>query len=275
MTRFQQILNGMYAPLFSPLSGREPVWLLLWLSLATAVLVLLVYKVLSSQEAIRKAKERVKAHILEIRLFQDDPVLMGRAVRAVLTANARYLGLNVKPFLIVFLPVSFLLVQMEARFGYRPLLPDESVLVRTVWKSEHPGDPQRDPILLPGEGLSLESPPLRIADGREIDWRLRADRMGSAGFVLKSNGDSVGLRVTVSEKIVPVSPRSVREGTLDILWHPAGQPLPPNGDLLAAEIGYPRRDFLIFGRSVHWVWLYLIASLTAGVLLKGVFRVQF
>lgn len=274
MTRLQQILNGIYAPLFSPFSGADPVWLLLWLSLATAVLVLLVYKTLSSQEAIREAKDRVKAHILEIRLFQDDPVLMGRAVRAVLAANVRYLGLNVKPFLIVFLPVSLLLVQMEARLGYRPLLPNESVLVRTVWKSAQPGGRHPDPILLPGDGLSLEGPPLRIEDGREIDWRLRAERMGAAGFVLQSTEGSVGLRVAVSERIVPVSPRNVPEGAMDILWHPAGQALPPNGNLLAAEIGYPRRDLRFLGRNVHWVWPYLAASLLAGVLLKGVFRVH-
>jgi hypothetical protein len=265
----------MYAPLFSPFSGGDPVWLLLWLSLATAVLVLLVYKTLSSQEAIRKAKERVKGHILEIRLFQDDPVLMGRAVRSVLAANLRYLALNVKPFLIVFLPVSLLLVQMEARLGYRPLRPNESVLLRTVWKPAQPGGRYPDPILLPGDGLSLESPPLRLGDGREIDWRLRADRMGAAGFVLTSAEGSVGLQVAVSEKIVPVSLRNVPAGSLEILWHPAGQPLPPNGSLMAAEIVYPRRDFRLLGRRIHWVWPYLGASLLAGVLLKGLFRVHF
>lgn len=275
MVRFQQVLNEIYGILFSPFKENDPIWLMLWVSVLTAVMVLLVYKYLSSQEAIKEAKDRVKAHILEIRLFQDDPVLMGRAVRAVLVTNLKYLGLNLKPFLIVFLPIFLMLVQMEARFGYRPLLPNESTLVRTFWQSPHPGGKGPGPTLLTEDGLSIESPPVRIENGREIDWRVRANSMDQTGFVLESGDAPIPLQVVVSEKIVPVSPRNVQKGGMEILWHPAGRPLPPNGDLLAVEIDYPRRDFRFFGYTVHWVWLFLAVSLLAGYLLKGVFRVQF
>jgi uncharacterized membrane protein (DUF106 family) len=275
VVQFQQVLNGIFGLLFSPFESMAPLWLMLWVSLVTAVLVLLVYKYFSSQEAIKEAKDRVKAHILEIRLFQDDPVLMGRAVRAVLGANLKYLSLNLKPFLFVFLPILLMLIQMEARFGYRPLRPNESTVVRTYWRSPHPGDATSGPALLPGDGLSLQSPPLRIGDGKEIDWRIRVDRTDPGGFVLETKDNPIALQVVVSEEIVPVSPRNVQKGAMDILWYPAGQPLPRNGDLLAAEIGYPRRDFELFGHTVHWVWPFLIVSLLAGYLLKGVFRVQF
>ncbi len=275
MVRFQQILNSAYAVLFSPFEGSDPIWPMLWVSVLTAVVVLLVYKYLSSQEAIREVKNRVKAHILEIRLFQEDPVLMGRAVRAVLMANLKYLALNLKPFLIVFLPIFLLLVQMEARFGYRPLHPEESAVLRTFWRPAPPGAARTTPTLLPGEGISLESPPVRIGDGTEVDWKIRVNRMGTAEFFLATKGDPVPLQVVVSEKMLPVSPRQVPEGALDLLWYPAGLPLPPDGDLLAAEIAYPRRDFRLFGRTVHWVWPFLVLSLLAGYLLKGVFRVQF
>ncbi len=275
MVHFQAILNEIYGILFSPFKSSDPIWLMLWVSVLTAVMVLLVYKHLSSQEKIKEVKDRVKAHLLEIRLFQDDPVLMGRAVRAVLLANLKYLGLNLKPFLIVFLPILLMLVQMEPRFGYRPLLPNESALVRTFWRSAHPGDMEPGPTLLAGDGLSLESPPVRIENGREIDWRVRVDSMDQTGFVLESKDGPVPLRIVVSDQIVPVSPRSVQKGSVEFLWHPAGQPLPRYGDLLAAEIDYPRRDFRLFGHDVHWVWPFLVLSLLAGHLLKGVFRVQF
>jgi len=275
VVRFQQTLNKIYGILFSPFEESDPVWLMLWVSVLTAVMVLLVYKYLSSQEAIREVKDRVKAHILEIRLFQDDPVLMGRAVLAVLRANLEYLGLNLKPFLIIFLPIFLMLVQMEMRFGYRPLLPNESTLVRTFWRFPDPAGREPGPTLLAGDGLSVESPPVRIENGREIDWRVRVDSMDQTALVLESKEASVPLQVIVSEKIVPVSPRNVQKGTVEILWHPAGQPLPPDGELLAAEIDYPRRDFRFFGYTVHWVWPFLVLSLLAGYLLKGVFRVRF
>jgi uncharacterized membrane protein (DUF106 family) len=275
VVRLQQILNEVYGILFSPFRSSDPIWLMLWVSVLTAVMVLLVYKYLSSQEAIKEVKDRVKAHVLEIGLFQDDPVLMGRALRALLLANLKYLGLNLKPFLIVFLPIFLMLIHMEARFGYRPLLPNESALVRTFWRSTYPGNKGSGPTLIAGDGLSLESPPVRLEKGREIDWRIRVDSMGQTGFVLESKDAPVPLQVVVSEKILPVSPRNLPKGALDILWHPAGQPLPSDGDLLAAEIGYPRRDLRLFGHTVYWVWPFLVVSLVAGYLLKGVFRVQF
>jgi hypothetical protein len=275
VVRFQQVVNEIYGILFSPFKESDPIWLMLWVSVLTAVTVLLVYKHLSSQEAIKEVKDRVKAHILEIGLFRDDPVLMGRALRAVLLANLKYLGLNVKPFLIVFLPVFLMLIQMETRFGYRPLLPNESALVRTFWQSAHPGDRHPGPTLLAGDGLSLETPPVRIENGKEIDWRIRVESLNQTGFVLEARNASVPLQVVVSEEVVPVSPRNVQKGSLGILWNPAGELLPRDGDLLAVEIDYPRRDFRIFGYTVHWVWPFLVLSLLAGHLLKGVLHVQF
>ncbi len=271
----QHVLNKTYGILFLPFQSRDPIWLMLWLSFLTAVVVLVVYKLLSSQEAIAKTKDRLKALILEIRLFQEDPVLMGRAVRALLATNLTYLRLNMKPFLIVFVPLFLMLVQMESRFGYRPLLPKESAVVRTSWKDGVPPGSGPSPVLIPEEGLSLESPPLRMERRNEIDWKIRANRMGATGFVLKTKDDSVPVRVVVSDELLPVSPRNVPEGSLDLLWYPAGQHLPRDGDLLSVEIGYPRRDFLIFGTTMHWIWPFLFASLLAGYLLKGVFRVQF
>jgi hypothetical protein len=275
MNHIQQALNKAYGLLFSPFENRDPIWLMLWLSVLTAVLVLLVYKYLSSQEAIRAAKDRVRSHILEIRLFQDDPVLMGRAVRAALRANLTYLRLNMRPFLIVFAPLFLLLVQMEARFGYRPLLPNESAVIRSVWRSTVAVDQGPSPSLIPGDGLTLQSPPVRIRERNEIDWKIRADRMGTNGFVLETTTHSLPLQVLVSEGLLPISPRNVRQGSLDGIWHPASQPLPPEGDLLSVEVGYPRRDFHLLGAKMHWIWPFLILSLLAGYLLKGVFRVQF
>lgn len=274
-TPIQENLNRAYGILFSPFENRDPLWLLLWLSVLTAVLVLLVYKYLSSQEAIRKAKDRVKGHILEIRLFQEDPVLMGRAVRGALAANFSYLRLNLKPFLIMFVPLLLLLVQMEARFGYRPLLPNESAVVRTTWRPAVAAHRGTCPRLVPDEGLSLRSPPVRIGERNEIDWKIHTNHTGTTGFVLQTTNDSFPLRVVVSEKLVPLSPKTVQAGSIDWLWHPAGQPLPPQGDLLSVEIGYPRRDFRLLGVKMHWIWPFLVFSLLAGYLLKGVFRVQF
>ena len=87
MYLINKILNPIFHLLFLPFAGREPVWALIWISLLTAVLALLIYRFFSSQDLIKQVKNRIKSHILEMRLFQQDPVLMGRAVRSARTGR--------------------------------------------------------------------------------------------------------------------------------------------------------------------------------------------
>jgi len=268
------ILNTLFRALLFPFRNADPVWGLVWLSLITAVGALLVYRYFSRQEAIREVKERLKAHILEMRLFQHDPVLTGRAVLSVLRCNLRYLRLNLKPFLFMFVPVVLVLIQMEARYGYRPLGPGDTALVRTFWKTAPDPLPNQAPLLAVSGGLAVDSPALRIPSSGEVDWRISATGEGSASLAIRSGGQVVRVPVTVSPGLVPVSPWNGAPGSLDMLWNPAAHPLPDTDNLLSVDIGYPRRDFRFLGFPVYWMWPYFILTLVAGYLLKGLFGVH-
>jgi len=268
------ILNPVFTLLFLPFRSTAPEWSLLWISLATAVLALLVYRFFSAQEAIRSVKEKLKAHILEMRLFQHDPALMSRAILSVFKCNARYLRLNVKPFLFMFVPVVLILVQLESRYGYRPFLPGDTFLVKTIWKTEAAAEPSRDPSLDLSGHLSAATPALRIPHAKEIDWRLTVTGQGPASIGIGTAAGRVTLPVAIGPGVVPLSPWNGTKMSLDMLLHPAAHALPGAGDLVAVEIAYPPRDFRFLGISVHWIWPYLVLSRAAGYLLKGLFRVQ-
>ena len=270
------VLNPIFHALMFPFRNAEAIWGLLWISLITAVAALLVYRFFSRQEAIRTVKSRLKAHLLEARLFQHDPVLMGRAVLSLLRSNGRYLRLNLKPFVFMLVPVVLVLIHMEARYGFRPLRVGESVVVRTLWEQGPPGSQtdRADSLLEVSGGLDVETPALRIHSLGEVDWRIRATAEGSASLRIRSAGEEVVLPVTVSERVVPVSPWNGRKGSLPMLWNPAAHPLPGSGDLLSVEVVYPRRDFRFLGVPIYWIWPYFLLSVLAGYLLKGFFRVQ-
>jgi len=269
------VLNKIFHVLMFPFRDADATWGLLWISLLTAVAALLVYRFFSEQTAIRQVKGRLKAHILEMRLFQHDPILMGRAVLSVLKSNARYLRLNLKPFFFMFLPVVLILIQMDARYGYRPLQPGESALIRTFWTTgaEAQADPS-GPLLAVSSGLDLETPALRIHGLGEVDWRVRATEEGGSSLRIRSGGQDVRIPVEVSRRILPVSPWNGRKSSPKMLWNPAAHPVPASGDLLSVEIDYPRRDFRFFGVPVSWIWPYFLLSLMAGYLMKGVARVE-
>jgi len=271
------ILNPVFHLLFLPFAGRDPLWALIWISLLTAVLALLIYRYFSSQDLIKQVKNQIKAHILEMRLFQQDPVLMGRAVRSVLGANLFYLRLNLKPFLFMFIPVILILIQTEARIGYRPLHTGESVKVRSFWISEKAMDEPTCYQLNPSEGLAVNGSPLRIKENREILWKINAHKIENTLFSLSNGNETVSIPVQVSDssRLVPISPWNGQKGSLKNLFFPAAHLLPSGGELTTIEIDYPQREIHLWGYNFHWIWAFLFLTLALGYLLKGFFRVQF
>lgn len=269
-----KVLNPLFAMLFYPFSRTDPLWGLLAVSVLTSVLALLVYRYFSSQTQIGRVKDLLKAHILEMRLFQQDPFLMGRAVRSALRANLSYLRLNLKPFLVMFIPVVLILVQLEARFGYRPLRPGEPVLVRSFWQTAAPLQDQDLEQRVQGEGVSFDSPPLRIGEKREIDWKVRVNGSGPASLSLWNGQERVSIPLRVSDQLVPVSSWNGRKGDSKRFFYPAAETLPDRGDLVAVEVDYPARNLTFWGAPVHWIWPFSVFTLIAGYLLKGFFKVQ-
>ena len=61
------------------------------------ILALLVFKQISWQNGIRATKDKIKGHMIAIRIYQDDLGIVGKSVGTVLVRNVQYLGLNFLP----------------------------------------------------------------------------------------------------------------------------------------------------------------------------------
>ena len=96
------------------------VFALVLASAVFGVFALWVFKHVSPQRRIKSAKERIKAHLIEIRIWQDDLGIVGRAIGKTLWCNLQYLGLNLAPFVPLFLPFALVLAQFVVRYGFAP-----------------------------------------------------------------------------------------------------------------------------------------------------------
>ena len=184
-------------------------WALGVVSLLTAVLLLLVFRFISNQERIVVAKDRIKAHLLEIRLFRDDPYVVLRAQKDIFLAVLGYVKLTVAPLAVLILPLVYLALHLDLFFAYQPLRPGETALV-TVKLDESVAWDQVVPGLTVPEGLRVETPPLRVERPREIDWRVRAISEGTYEIVVTLGETIVTKSVTVSACLRRVMP--TREG---------------------------------------------------------------
>ena len=122
--------------------------------------------------AASAALKRLIAHLQEIRLYADEPVLIWRAQIAALRESARLFRAMVKPSLILALPMAWLLVQIDAGFGHAPLpLSEPAIVTIHLTRKLNSGDASAR-LTVPPE-IAVETPPVRALAQREISWRVR------------------------------------------------------------------------------------------------------
>ena len=114
--------------------SHTPLLLVLAISIVIGLLMVIVFRYASDQKAIGRAKDRLKAHLLAVRLFQDQLPVVMRAYGRILRGTGSYLRLAFTPFLIAILPITFLIVQLDRYFGWLPLQPAQTFLVEAQSK---------------------------------------------------------------------------------------------------------------------------------------------
>src|SRR2546422_8579963 len=77
MTGFLALVNHLFDILVWPFRSLHPFYSLTVFSLLTTVFTLIVFRYASDQPAMRRVKDRLQAHVLEVRLFPDQlPVVL-------------------------------------------------------------------------------------------------------------------------------------------------------------------------------------------------------
>ncbi len=121
MNAVNSLTNRIFDLLLSPLDVVGA-----WLSLTLVsgvfgILALVVFKRISWQAGIKSTKDKIKGHMIEIRIYQDDLALVTRAIGKVLYRNLQYVVLNFGPFLPLMVPFGMVAAQLVVRYGFEPV----------------------------------------------------------------------------------------------------------------------------------------------------------
>src|SRR3954454_19288833 len=95
----------------------------------SAAAVLWSFARFSDQAKIRRVRRQMKASLYEMRLYVDEPLVLLRAQKQLIVSNIRYLGMMLRPVILIAAPMVFLMTVLDAVYGYRPLHAGESVLL--------------------------------------------------------------------------------------------------------------------------------------------------
>jgi hypothetical protein len=224
----------------------------------------------SDQGAILRTKRRLRAHLYELRLFADEPGLIWRAQKGLLAQNTKYLGLMLRPALVLALPMVLLLAQIELFYGRRPLPVGEPAMV--TLQMEHPPVSGAPPSLEVPEGVAVETPPVRVLSERQVSWRIRPLREVSGLLRISLPGGTLDKTVDASSGLRRLSARRV-SSLPELLLHPGESPIRQSG-VEWIEVAYPSAELRLFGFGFHWLVWFTLFSLAAALLLKKRFRVS-
>lgn len=142
--------------------GADALWPVLAISVVAGIVSVLVFHWSSDPLAVRRATNLILAHMLELRLYLDEPVAIFKAQLGLLRANAQLLRTMLVPGLILAIPSLLLLQQLNATYGRAPLKVGEAVVVSSTTPAAE--------LKMPSQ-IAIETP--AVHSKGEVAWRIR------------------------------------------------------------------------------------------------------
>jgi hypothetical protein len=243
--------------------------LLLWPVLC-GVLALVVYKTVSNQKGIDRAKQQIAAHLYEIRLFRHDPLVVLAATARITGRNAIYIGYNLAPMAVLLLPTLFVLTRLEANYAFGPTPEGDVELFHLEMDPSSAVAPRDVKLALP-PGVALDAPAVRTPDG-DVFWRLRAETPGDHALEIAAGGDRLPIVWSVGGDVRKVAPKYTK--TWERFLYPGAPAVAASSPFQTLSIPYPERDLSPFPSGEFGILAsFFVLSLVAGFALKGVFGV--
>jgi len=271
-----RLVTRVFDVLLAPLEWVGVEFSLLVVSAVFGVLALWVFKHISWQRGIRSTKRRITAHLLEIRIYQDDLGVVARALGKVLRHNVVYLGLNVVPFVPLVLPFALVVAQLVVRYAFEPASIAQVVQAQSSAQAIA-GDGIT--VTIRGDAAAIEGLELLLPDGlvaRTPLARVPTSGLAAQEFVATEPGEYTlrfwtagGVETTKRFVAGGARPRTLQperaRGLAAWLW-PAEESLAGTG-LTEISFVYPESELgWLPGRGPFGVILvFVVASMLAGV----------
>lgn len=267
-----QVMNALMDLFCRPFLGLGPLWAMVAVSLVTGVLMLVIFGLVSNQRAIRAIKDKISGNLIGVRLFQNDiRVVLGLQGR-ILRDTLVYMKYSVVPMLVMIVPVLLILIQLNRWFGAEPLELGRKTLVKA-----HLRDPAalQGPIALEApDGVTVETPPVRIPSEGEVAWRISAQQSGRHRLVVRVDENAVEKELVAGSGWQPVSALRTGRGVLEQVLYPGEPPIPRTSPVAAVALGYDPLELALFGWNIHWLVWFFVLSIVFGFAFKGLFGVQ-
>ncbi len=251
--------------------SHAPLVLVVVLSVVVGLLMVIVFRYTSDQKAIRMAKDHLKAHLLAVRLFQDQlPVVLSSYWR-IIQSTGRYLQLAFKPLLYVIVPLTLLIVDMDRHLGFTPIETGKPFLVQA--RAVNADVLDQLSLQLPAE-MALTAPAVHVPARNEIVWRVAAEKDGHYQVNVTANGQMFSKSAGVSSGMEVISPIRLRGRWWERIFVSGEPALPDSSPIRSIEVNYAERTIYFAWLEWNWIWLFFVLSLIAGFVFKSILGIE-
>jgi len=273
MNSIFQTVNLFFHFLFYPLESLNPMFGIIWISLITGIIMLIIFRYTSNQEGIRNSKRMIGAYIIEMRLFSHHLGKMLFALGRVFRANLLYLRFMLVPLVFIVIPVLIVLIQTSYKYEFRPLEPREAAIVKAVLKPDINIFRSHVELKTPAEVI-VETPPLRIAGSGEVYWRVSGKAKGVYELVFLVDGKVFRKNIHIGGKLPDLSVKRIGSSFSGKMLYHAEPVLPEDSPFTSLQVGYPKRKLSIVGFEMHWIVWFLIFSVIFSFAFKSLLKVE-
>jgi len=252
-------------------AAYSPLLLVLAASVATGLLIVLIFRYTSDQKAIRRAKDQLQAQLLAVRLFQDQLRVVLRAYPRIVVGTLRYVRLTLVSTAVMLVPVILGMVQLDRYLGWTPLVPGRAFLVKV--RVAAPEALQSVDLRLPS-GLSRTATPVRIPAENEVVWRVTAEREGRYQADVVVDGQRFSKEVIVANGLARISAARWRGHFWRRLLESGEAALPQGAPVEAISITYLPRTLDLAFAEWNWIIVFFLASMAWALLFKKLLRIE-
>lgn len=264
--------NALGKSLFTPIA-ELPGWLSnAIISAPVGVLMLILFKYISNQDAIQQARDDIKANMLAMKLFKDSLAVIFKAPWGVFRGIAHLLFHSFRPVLVGIVPIMLLVTQMGLWYQCRPLKPGEySVVTMTLNGSSE--SPWPTVTLEPSPTVEITTGPVHIFSQRQICWEIKARQNTSEPLVFQVDDQNVEKELAIGDGFMRISEQRPGWKFGDIFWNPAEKPFTRASAVQSITIDYPQRTSWTSGAD-YWIAYFFAVSIIAALIFKPILKVK-
>jgi hypothetical protein len=280
--------TAIFNVLLTPLEMIGDLAALILVSGIFGIIALLVFKQISWQGGIKATKDKIKGHMIAIRIYQDDLGVVGMSVGKVVFRNFQYLGLNFAPILPLLFPFTLVAAQLVVRYGFDPIevtelegrpadqvMSGKGTIIEVSMKKGHEAEIVQLSLELP-DGFEAVSPLVRNGYDGVAFLEVIATRAVEDEIEILLGGERVGTKKIVAgdERTRLMQPERVSSFWTSWLW-PAEETFPGDCPIGTVSFVYPDRTLLwVFSGAFGVLLLFLVASLAFGILILKPLNIQ-